>query len=208
MMVQRVSTYIDGFNLYYGLRSRGWRRYYWLDVHRLAANLLLPQQRLTIVRYFTALVFPQLNAPGQSERQRTYLQALATLPDIHIHHGYFLAKNGVCPVCGANRMTYEEKMTDVNLAVELLGDAQDDTFDTAVIVSGDSDLAGPLDAIRKRYLDKRVVVAFPPNRVSKQLRQTANASFVIGRRMFSASLLPEQIETAGGYMINKPPEWT
>ena len=30
--MERVSVYVDGFNLYYGLRSRGWRRYYWLDL--------------------------------------------------------------------------------------------------------------------------------------------------------------------------------
>ena len=99
-------------------------------------------------------------------------------------------------------------MTDVNIAVELLGDAQDDTFDTAIIISGDSDLYGPVNAIRQHYSDKRIVVAFPPNHVSKQLRQSANASFIIGRRMFSASLFQEQVPTPGGYVINKPPEWT
>ena len=32
----------------------------------------------------------------------------------------------------------------MNIAVELLGDAQDNAFDTAIIVSGDSDLTGPV----------------------------------------------------------------
>ena len=31
-MTRRVAVYVDGFNLYYGLRSKGWRRYYWLDL--------------------------------------------------------------------------------------------------------------------------------------------------------------------------------
>lgn len=55
-------------------------------------------------------------------------------------------------------------MTDVNIAVKILGDAGDDRFDTAVIVSGDSDLTGPIEEVRARYPNKRVVVAFPPNR--------------------------------------------
>ena len=38
--MQRVRMYVDGFNLFYGLRARGWRRYYWLDLHRLAAPAL------------------------------------------------------------------------------------------------------------------------------------------------------------------------
>ena len=53
-LVWRVAVYIDGFNLFYGLRSKGWRRYYWLDIYRLAQNLLLPGQSLAAVKYFTA----------------------------------------------------------------------------------------------------------------------------------------------------------
>ena len=39
-MTRRVAVYVDGFNLYYGLRSKGWRRYYWLDLHRLSEQSL------------------------------------------------------------------------------------------------------------------------------------------------------------------------
>ncbi len=98
-------------------------------------------------------------------------------------------------------------MTDVNVAVELLGDAQDDVFDTAIIVSADSDLTSPTSAVRLRYPKKRVVVAFPPNRVSKQLRQTATAPFTIGRDAFRDSQLPERVAKAKGYVLRKPPQW-
>ena len=30
--MDRVIVYVDGFNLYYGLRSKGWKRFYWLDI--------------------------------------------------------------------------------------------------------------------------------------------------------------------------------
>ena len=207
-MPQRVSLYVDGFNLYYGLRSKGWRRYYWLDVRRLAENLLLPGQQLTTVRYFTAPVLPRPGDPGQRERQQIYLDALATLPDLSIHYGYFLAKNYACPVCGAQYHAYEEKMTDVNIATELLGDANDDAFDTAIIISGDSDLSGPITTIRERYPQKRVIVAFPPNRTSFRLRQAATASFTIGRRRISASQFPEQVQKPDGFISSKPPRWS
>lgn len=32
--VHRVITYIDEFNLFFGMRQNGWRRYYWFDVHQ------------------------------------------------------------------------------------------------------------------------------------------------------------------------------
>ena len=70
-------------------------------------------------------------------------------------------------------------MTDVNVAVEMIGDAHDDVFDTAIIVSGDGDLTGPLSAIRRRHPGKRVVAAFLPNRSSFRLRGAATASLTI-----------------------------
>ena len=205
--IQRVSVYVDGFNLYYGLKSKGWRHYYWLDLRRLSEKLLRPGQRLVMVRYFTARVSAQTGGSGRQKRQNTYLEALETLPDLHIHYGLFLPKSRTCSQCGAVEETYEEKMTDVNIAVELLGDAQDDVFDTAIIISGDSDLTPPTSAVRRRYPEKRVVVAFPPNRNSFRLRQTATASFTIGRRIISASQLPERVTKASGYVLRKPPQW-
>ena len=96
-------------------------------------------------------------------------------------------------------------MTDVNIAVELLGDAQDDVFDTAIIISGDSDLTGPVTAIRSRYSNKQVIVAFPPDRVSKQLRQVATASFVIGRKKLDDCQLPDRVIRSDGYILKRPP---
>ena len=29
---RRLIAYIDGFNLYFGLKEKGWKRYYWLDM--------------------------------------------------------------------------------------------------------------------------------------------------------------------------------
>jgi hypothetical protein len=37
-MTQRVIAYIDGFNLYYGLKDKGWRRYYWLNLNSLSTS--------------------------------------------------------------------------------------------------------------------------------------------------------------------------
>ena len=205
--MQRVTVYIDGFNLYYGLRDKKWKRYYWLDVRRLSEKLLHPNQCLVEVHYFTTKVLPAPNNPGKVKRQRTFLEAIETLPDVSTHYGYFLFKEMSCPICRATWPIYEEKMTDVNIAVELLGDAQDNIFDTAIIVSADSDLAGPVNAVRKRYPRKRVIVAFPPKRVSKHLRQVATGCFTIGRDVFRDSQLPNQITKPDGYVLTRPPTW-
>lgn len=206
-MTRRVAVYVDGFNLYYGLRSKGWHRYYWLDLRRLSEHFLRTGQRLVLVQYFTAGVFAEPNDPGKPVRQNTYLEALETLPNLRIHKGYFLAKQQRCAACGAVWQTFEEKTTDVNIAVELLGDAQDDVFDTAIVVSGDGDLAGPIRAVRRRYPQKRVVVAFPPGRHSAGLRNAASAFFTIGRDALRDSQFPPQVTKADGYVLTRPQKW-
>ena len=188
--------YIDGFNLFYGLRDRGWRRYYWLDLHRLAEKLLRPGQTLALVRYFTARVIPDSSDPGKPERQNTYLDALATLRQVSIHYGYFVPR----------RHGYEEKMTDVNIAVEMLCDAHADAFDTAILVSADGDLTGAVAALTERY-GRRVIAAFPPSRRSNELREAATSHMVIGADKFRNSQLPGVIPSTTGFPLTRPESW-
>lgn len=203
----RIITYVDGFNLYYGLRSKGWRCFYWLDVHRLAENLLKPDQRLLSVHYFTSRIRSRPGNENTRKRQGVYLEALETLPGVRLHYGHYLAKTRRCPQCQATWETFEEKRTDVNIAVELLGDAQDDAFDTAILVSGDSDLTGPVQAVRTRYPNKRVIVAFPPERESSQLRNAATAGFVIGPKKLKDSQLPDRVTKPDSHVLIRPQEW-
>ena len=98
-------------------------------------------------------------------------------------------------------------MTDVNIAVELLVDAQDDKFDTAIIVSGDSDLTRPIEFVLQRYLNKRVIIAFPPKRHSDRLKNTKARCFTIGRKKLKDSQFPDEIETASGFVLKRPQKW-
>jgi hypothetical protein len=69
----RVVAYVDGFNLYFGLKNGYGRRYHWLDLQALATSLLQSGQELREVQYFTAGV---KNDPEGARRQSTYLDAL------------------------------------------------------------------------------------------------------------------------------------
>ena len=62
-------------------------------------------------------------------------------------------------------------------------------------------LTGPVTAVRSRYANKQVIVAFPPDRVSKQLRQVATASFVLGRKKLRDSQLPERVISSDGHVL-------
>ena len=203
--MDRVIAYIDGFNLYFGLRDKGWRRYLWLDVQKLSTNLLKPGQQLVFTKYFTARVS---KPDDKRRRQQTYLEALGTLPDLDIFYGKYQLNPRYCKKCGYQDDIPNEKMTDVNIAVELLADAFQNGYDTALLISADSDLTGPVKRVRLLFADERVVVAFPPKRSSLELKKAASACFTIARAKFKRSQFPEEVVKPDGYTLVRPARWT
>ena len=204
MSQQRVITYIDGYNLYHGLLEAGLRSSRWLDLPKLGTSLLKPGQQLALTRYFTTRV---KGDPAKARRQASYIDALTTRRGIEIDFGHFLSKRITCHSCGHSWTKSEEKKTDVNIAVRMLEDAYDDHFDTAIIISGDSDLAPPVETIRRRYPHKRVLVAFPPKRYSHELRRVADVTFRIFNRNIRTSHLPATVTTNGGTTLTAPQGW-
>ena len=81
-----TSVYVDGFNLYY--RAVKGTKYKWLDLRRLAENLF-PNDQITRILYFTAIVVSRPNDPQQQQRQQAYLRALSTLPGLETIYGTF-----------------------------------------------------------------------------------------------------------------------
>ena len=98
-------------------------------------------------------------------------------------------------------------MTDVNIAVEMVCDAEDDVFDAALLVSGDGDLTGPIARVMSRHPEKRVVVAFPPRRRSDSLAGAASAYVHIRPSHLRGSQLPDQLYSQNGYPLRRPAEW-
>ena len=185
----RVVTYIDGLNLYYGIRSRGWKRYQWIDPWVLSTNLLKPGQRLDAVHYFVSKFLPEGGKADEAIQQNEYLEALEAIGGLQVHYGYHQVVRRDCSECGAFHNAYEEKGTDVNIAVRMVRDDADDAFDVAILISGDGDLAGPVRDIRARHPEKQVVAAFPRKRKSENISSAATAHFVIGRKLIRDSQL-------------------
>jgi len=96
----------------------------------------------------------------------------------------------------------------VNIAVELLADAFQDSFDTTILISADSDLITPIAAIRRLFPQKRVIVACPPGRFSANLTRAAHAFFNIGHGSIEKSQFPEEVETSSGFVLKRPSSWT
>jgi len=200
-----VISYIDGFNLYHGLKAKGWRKYYWLDLWALSKRFLLQGQNLVEVVYCTSKV---KNDPKAIQRQLTFLDALtAHSPALKIVYGHFLAKPATCQKCGHTYSRHEEKKTDVNIACHLLTDAMDGRFDVALLLSADSDLVPPVEIVRSRWPAKKVIAVFPPRRNSDALKKTCHGHTWINEDKLKQCLLPENVTIAPGKTVSRPASW-
>ena len=203
---ERVILYIDGFNLYHGLRDKKWKRYYWLNLKLLGQNLLKPWQTLVGTKYFTAKI-SNSNDPGKVKRQSNFLEALETVKDLKIFYGHYIPKPQRCFKCGATWNSHEEKMTDVNISVQLMGDAFNNSFDTAMVLSADSDLSPPIRFILENFPTKKVIAIFPPKRRSDRIRKEATSAFTLGRKVLSDSQFPDRVSKSDGFVLKRPVEW-
>lgn len=203
---ERLTVYVDGFNLYHGLKERSGRRLLWLDLVELS-RLLRPRSSLIRVCYFTA---PVLDDPAAASRQGRYQAALlAQSPGlIEITQGRYQKKLRSCRSCGATWTQYEEKETDVNIATTLVADAATGTTDSALIISADSDLAPAIRTARSLNTTMFLAAAFPPLRYSAELSNLMPASFSIGMSKLTRSQLPRTVvDSVSGRTYNRPAKW-
>jgi hypothetical protein len=200
-----VIAYVDGFNLYHGLHQGYGRRYLWLDLEHLIQRVR-PHDQTLAVRYFTAEV---KDDPDGLARQRAYLAALkANCPTIEIVLGRYQTKRMTCRQCGSAWISYEEKETDVNIAVALVADAAASASDLALIVSAASDLCPAIRTARALNPRRGMIVAFPPSRSSFEIRSLIRKPFTLAAADIRNSLLPEAVaDRASGLIHKRPDKW-
>lgn len=209
----RTYVYIDGFNFYHGA-VKG-TPYKWLDFMALFRLELYPHYQIELIKYFTAYVSRRPHDPQQPDRQKIYLKALRRHLGnrVEIILGQFRSHQKLVTVTTpqgdqiqGSAIRTEEKGSDVNLAVHLVNDAWHDRYDSAVVVSNDSDVAAALKIVRDER-NKEVVLLTPPKfqrQRSKELKKVCTRSMTIRNSNLAASQLPDPIP---GTNLHKPAVW-
>jgi len=203
---KKVIVYIDSWNLYYGsLNNRG-IGYKWLNIECLVKKIF-PKYDIKKIKFFTAKSSGK-NDPTKPARQAIFFRALRTLPILEIIEGVFLFNvKSILTTTGKRVLAEipEEKGTDVNLAVHLVNDAHNKEFDTAIIVSNDSDFAEAVRIVTQE-LKLEVGILSPFRKSSKKLCK--NASFIrkIRKGAVMSSQFSEVLVDKNG-TFSKPPSW-
>ena len=202
-MTKRVNIYVDGFNFYYGIKSKKWKKYYWLEIVKFFDQFIKPYQELLNVYYFTAV--PKNS--GKKDRQDLFFSANKLNPRFKLIFGKYLEKP--IRLGGKTFKTYEEKQTNVNIAVEMIRNVVFDKYDITILVSADSDLLPPINFIRELSPNHKIFVFFPPNRYSADLSNHCDNSINLVRyeSRFKKAIMNDEITLPNGYILKRPKTW-
>lgn len=185
----KVNVYIDGYNLYHAIDELGDNSLKWVDLYALSKNILNKYQTLNEVKYFSAYATWR---PDSYKRHREYVSALEG-QGVKVITGRFKEKRIICRAdCRKQFITHEEKETDVNIGGHLIADAIGKKFDTALVITADTDLASVIRlASNSVTVDKRIQAVAPPGRYARA--RELDHLFEITKGKIRKSRLPDQI---------------
>jgi len=162
--MKKVSVFIDGYNLYHQVDNLKKPHLKWVNLFTLPKEFTKYDNSLEVIRvkFFTA---PPIHKPKEVQaRYSNYIKILKHC-GVEIIEGKFKKKlltykdvNGKL----FTRTTYEEKESDVNIALSILEDAFEKISDKILVITNDSDIAPAIRLARTKSKDLRINVITPP----------------------------------------------
>lgn len=167
-MYKRVMMYIDSSNFYFHskkLLNSKILKFNWAKLIQKIIEKCMDGKYYDFEKanYYAGLPDPRVDNDAY-HKQKNFLNAIDSVRYIKVKTGYILknTKTG----------NHNEKGIDVMLAIDLLTDAVDNNYDTAILVSGDGDFKYSIDVV-KQY-GKRVIVCVPRGVTCEALKQSAD----------------------------------
>lgn len=146
----RVCIFVDAANILYSQQTLHWK----VDYKKLKEYFEM-ECDLGAIYFYTGRV-------GENNKQNLFLKKLEQF-------GYIVRAKEVKRI-RVSKSTYEWKGNlDVELTIDVLKNI--DNFDTLILMSGDSDFASLLDAVKAQH--KRVLVISTKGHISKELLDRA-----------------------------------
>ncbi len=209
--MNRVSFFIDGFNVFHSLDfcsihdPKKYHKYKWLDYAALAKCFVSPKDTIIDIYYFTA--YADWSEP-KMERHKLLVRALET-KGIKVVLGKFKLRDKECRLCKKVYQTYEEKQTDVNISIKLFQCAHNDTFDTGILISGDSDIVPAIRAVKESFPTKKIGLVIPIGRSAEEMKKVCDFHMKMKEIHLRSSQFPDSIivDSLNNITVNRPKRW-
>ena len=192
----RAALYVDGFNLYHPIKESGQNHLKWACLWNLGA-MLATAEKCELVKVVFCTAMP-LHLPGSLGRHQIFNAA-------QIARGVEVIKGHHVPIDGG----YSEKQSDINVALSLVCDGEDDAYDVAFLLSADSDQIATAKFFRDRLepKGKTLFAAIPPGKtVPVEYKSLGVPKRQISFVMMERCVMPEQVQGKTG-LITRPTEY-
>ncbi len=226
---KKIAVYIDWFNMFHHIKKLFGKKYYRLDYKKLASLFVWHNEKIVKVSYFTAYFYKDTSGV---QRHKTYIKAINTSWVKTIFWKYqevekrFKNKNWINVISFTLNIfinwllkslwkepsqwlpdkiiykNYEEKRTDVNIAVNILQDWLDNLYDKCFIISWDSDITPAIKSIKKKYPEKEFIALLPPWAKAHTMSEFCDKTIEIKESHLQCSQFPEIFK-----WISKPKNW-
>lgn len=207
--LERVMIFIDGSNFYHGLKENNIRTN--INFQKFC-DKLCGEKRLIQTHYYNVPLIQSID-PKNYQSQQRFFNMLRKTPYLTLHLGRFAKRNQKfkCPnpSCGENLSEivikcpkclkeenfklppfYVEKGIDVNIATDMLSNAFDNTYDTAILVSADGDFVPVVNEVKR--LRRRVKNAYFPQSPPTFLSQNCDRPLIsLNKDYIKECLLPK-----------------
>ncbi len=171
---EKVAVYIDGSNFYFSIKNTFKCK---IDIEKFCKKLI-GESELIKINYYTAPIDQESHPEGYKEQQR-FFDKLKEIKKLNIIFGRLERRRK------DDTDYYVEKASDINLALDLVLDAQRGVYDKALLVSNDGDFSGAVSSAIG--FDKRVVYVEIGNKrsVSFHLNKVASSKIKIDKEFIS-----------------------
>lgn len=149
-VIGKTYVFIDAANIFYAQRSLGWRVSYQRFMEYLKSEVDLGK------------AFVYIGTIPENEKQKKFLDLLDIL-------GYIVRTKPIKVITDNTTHKHWKSNFDVELALEMVDTI--DSYESVILVSGDSDFAPVIDRVKQA--GKRVIVISTRGHVSIELLQRA-----------------------------------
>ncbi|MEX0723296.1 MAG: NYN domain-containing protein [Gracilimonas sp.] len=198
----RVVAFIDGFNIYHSIDDLEINDHLkWLDIWKMCDSITNNREELKNVYYFTAETYWNREKKG---RHTVYMKALEHT-GVSIIKGRFTKMTKRDINSGRDVQIYEEKETDINIALQMISGAVEDEYDQAILVTADSDQVPTVKLLRDSF-GKEVKLLKPIGRKADELKKHSTFFERINLELLENSQLPDTIKI-GNSTITRPDKY-
>lgn len=176
--MRKVVLFIDGSNFYYGLKSIYGDEKHLINFNFLKLGELLTGTKRDLLRiYYYNAPLDYASSPEKYAKQQKFFEKIKATEKVKL----ILCRLQKRKIKGTNKFYYVVKGDDIHIAVDMVKGAYENTFDIAILVSGDGDFVPAVEVVQEK--GKSVENAYFKASLSWHLKQECDKSFQLTKEI-------------------------